>query len=208
MSACGVSNVCSYRGLRKSYVVVHGGRSQQENASIVGPLHFVDVATIQRSVRTIIKEVLLIHQTTGLRPIEGLLGPLCVAVVPSVQGETSAKVEEASIRDGVLVVITSIEGEDLPSQATVAVLVVPSRCLRVENPLGQLQPLGFVRWRIWELLLGSSHGCHPPKALIIIALRLGLVRCHVIIIWTCLPKHALCDYVVVGAVVGVIVIVD
>ena len=102
---------------------------------------------------TVIEMVVLVHQTHSLGPIERFLGPLSISVVAGIQGQTGTQIEETTVGDRILVVVSSIESEDLPPQAATAVLSVPPASLIVENSLCQRQPLGLVRWRIWEFLL-------------------------------------------------------
>ena len=122
-------------GISEAYIIVHDGCTEQEYSRVVGPLELVDVAAILCCMGSIIEVVIVIHHLYFLCPIERLFGPLRIAVIASIQSQTSTKVEEASIRDGILVIVSGIEGEDLPSQATVAILCVPSFGLSVENSL-------------------------------------------------------------------------
>lgn len=57
-------------------------------------------------------------------------------------------------------------------------------------------------------MLRGGHGGHAPKALVVISFCLGLVWRHVVIVWSRLPKHALCDEIIVLAVVGVVIVID
>lgn len=143
-----------------------------------------------------------------MRPVEDLVGPIRVGLVASVDSQTGSDIEETAVGDGVFVIESGVEGEDLPSQPPVAVLVVPSAGLQVEDSLSKRQPLRLVLWWIWELLLGRRHRCHCPKPLIVVTLGLGLVWRHVVGLRADLEQEALCGDLIVCVVSSVVVVIQ
>jgi len=147
------------------------------------------------------------HEARSLRPVEDLVGPVRVGLVASVDGQTGGDIEETTVGDGVLVIEPGVEGEDLPSQPPVAVLVIPSASLQVENGLSKRQPLRLVLGWIWEFLLGRRHRCHCPKPLIVVTLGLGLVWRHVVGLRADLEQEALRGDLIICIVSGVVIVI-
>jgi hypothetical protein len=64
---------------------------------------------------SVVDIVAVVHQADGLDPRPGLLGMLRIRVVTGVSRQSRAQVEEASVGDGVLVIVTRQVRVDLPS---------------------------------------------------------------------------------------------
>lgn len=78
----------------------------------------------------------------------------------------------------------------------------------VENGLSQGQPLWLIARGVGEFVLGSKHGRHAPKALIVVSER----RCHivwlVVVIRANLKQHGLCYDIIIGAVASEVPVVN
>ena len=108
----------------------------------------------------------------------------------------------------VLVVITVIRGRNLPSETSIASLVVSvGSCLGVEDSLGEGQPARSVRWRVGERELGSKHSRHAPETLIVVSEGQGNVTGLVVVIVTSLELHGLNYLCVVGRIAGALPVV-
>ena len=149
--------------------VPHSGGTKKMNSSIVRPLNMVELCAIDLVIATVVEVVVIAHQSNVMSPLEGLLGPLDVGLVSSVSSKTSSDVEEGAVGDGVLVIVSVVEGEDLPSQTSATSRVVPTQSLTVEDGLGESEPLRLVCRRVGELELGGRHGSHTPEGLIIVS---------------------------------------
>ena len=141
------------------------------------------------------------------QPIPRLGRPLRVRLVAGVGEQSRAEVDEAGIGGGVLVPVTQVEGENLPPESAVAVLVVPPDLLAIPHPLRQRQPLRLARRGVGELVLRRRHGAHAPKRLIVVSLLLRHVGRHVVVVRADLEHHPFHDEVVVAVVAGVVVVV-
>ena len=130
----------------------------------------IDIGTVDVDVGPIEELVSRAHQSNRGLPVPHGIGPFGIGVITGIDGQTTGDVEEAAVGDGVLVVVSIIEGIDLPSQATSARLIVPAHGLGVEDGLGQGEPLGPIGRRIGEAILRRRHGGHTPEGLIIITL--------------------------------------
>lgn len=134
-------------------------------------------------------------QKRALRhPVECLLRPLRVCVVPGVHGQPSTKMEQTTVGRRVLVVPSVEPLVDLPSHATstgaVGYFLVVAFDELVEDGLGHGEPAGLVCGRIWKFVLGCGDHREGPKDLVIVSFVLGLIRGHL----RCISIHAW-DYV-------------
>ncbi len=135
-------------------IVVHGCCPLQKRAGVVGPLVRSDAGAIFDVYAVVYVVPLAIQELRIHHPVPRPLGPVRVGLVSRVPGQTRGDVEETSLRDGVLVIEPVVPGEDLPTQATSAILFLPAGGLRVENGLGKRQPLWLALRRILEVVLG------------------------------------------------------
>lgn len=169
-----------------TYVIVHKRRAQQENTRVVGELDVVELCTIEIIVRPVIDVIFIINEPHVRDPVPGLLRPVAVRVVPRVACEARPEREEAPVRDGVLVVVAVVEGEDLPLQAAAAGGRVPAGSLGVEHGLCEGEPLGLVLGGVLEVCLGSGHGCEAPETWYGVSplsyLLSSIQQCHTLII--------------------------
>lgn len=123
----------------------------KEDARIIRPLSVVMFHTIEQTVATVEDLIGLVVDKADTRgPIISLLGSFEVSLVISESSEASSNIEKATIRDRVLVMVAVVERKDLPSQTSTAGIVGPAMGLRVEDTLGQSEPLGFFVRRVWE----------------------------------------------------------
>ena len=115
-------------------------------------------------------------------PVPHLLNPVKVRLIAGVCSQSSTNIDEAAVRDAVLVIVALVEGEDLPAQATAARLRIPPNGLAIKHCLRERQPLRlFVAW-VLKLELGGAHRCHAPEGLVIVAEILGAVGRLVVVI--------------------------
>jgi hypothetical protein len=162
-------------------VVVHVRGTGEEDTRVVGPLDFGGNGTLGE-VRAVVDLVVTGDQTVFFNPSPCFLRPFGVGAVSRVPCQTRAHLEEQSVGDRVLVVVTLVGGGDLPAQTSVTRSRVPSRRLSVEHGLRKSEPLRLVRWRIRVATLGSGHRRDSPERLIVVTQRKGLVRRLVIVI--------------------------
>jgi hypothetical protein len=100
-------------------VIVHVGETGQEDAICVRPLLSAALRTVGRGACAIENCVLFgIPQGRVFVPVPDLVGPVDVCLVTSVATKASSELEKASVGYGILVVVTDIEREDLPAEAT------------------------------------------------------------------------------------------
>lgn len=121
--------------------VVHVGGAHQEGAGVVGPLDQRRVRAVGGGVGAVVDGPGGAHELGGGPPVPGLSGPVGVGLVAGVAGQSGCELEEATVGDAVLVVVSFVEGEDLPPEPSVAGCGVPASGLQVEDGLSQGQPL-------------------------------------------------------------------
>lgn len=159
--------------------------------------------------RAVVDVVVVVDEPDAPHPLPRLLGPVRVRLVVEVAGESRPQVEEAAVRDGILVVVAVIRERDLPAQAAAAGVVVAARVgLRVEDGLRQRQPLRLVGRRVREVLLRRLHRRHRPEGLVVVAQGGCVVRGHVVLVGADLVQHRLRYLIVVGVVARVVPVVD
>lgn len=158
---------------------------------------------------TVVDVARRVNVSNVLCPIVDCIGPGGIRIVARVPGQTGGKVEEDSLGDGVLVVVAVVGQGDLPAQTTVAIIGAPSGGLRVEDGLGQGQPLGFVGVGVLEIALGGEHGGHAPEALVIVSERGRPVFGHVPVVrGTRLEDKTILRQIVVCGVCRVMPVID
>jgi hypothetical protein len=81
-------------------------------------------------------------------PIPHLICPVCVCLIPSVDGQPCCKLEKSSVRYQVLEVVAIVEGEDLPSEPSSAGVVIPLSRLEIEDGLGEGEPGRLISWGV------------------------------------------------------------
>lgn len=106
-----------------------------------------------------------------MRPVVRPHRPLRIRHVPGVPREPCGQLEEAAVRDGVLVAVPVVEGVDLPAQAAAAGVGVPAQRLRVEHGLREREPVRGARRRVGEVLLSCGDHGEAPETLVVVALR-------------------------------------
>lgn len=109
--------------------VVHVGGPHEEGAGVVGPLDGGWVRAVAVRFGAVVDGPCGRHELRGCPPVPRLLGPVGVRLVAGVAGQSGCELEEATVGDAVLVIVSVVEGEDLPSESTVAGGVVPASSL-------------------------------------------------------------------------------
>jgi hypothetical protein len=119
-------------------------------------------------VSSVINIVVVGNQFSGDFPVVNLRGPGCVGHVSGVMGQACGDVEETPVGNGVLVVVTIVQRENLPFKSTSASILgqIPSSDVIVEHCLYESQPLRLACRRIRELVFCGRHCCHGPKSYI------------------------------------------
>ena len=125
------------------------------HAGVVSPLDGLDVSAVVLTIGSVKVMVILAHEAYRELPFPSLLGPVGVGVVSEVLVQTGGDVEEASVGNGVFVVVAVVEGKDLPSQASCTGGVVPAILLGVEDGLRQRKPRGLSVAEIRQLVLSG-----------------------------------------------------
>lgn len=120
-----------------TYIVVHVRGADEESASVISPQVVINLRAIDGVVSAIVKEVVGVSKVDVADPIPHPVSPLSVGVVTGVSGQAGGHIEEAAVRDGVLVIVAGVEREDLPPQSSGTSRGVPSQSLRVEDSLGK-----------------------------------------------------------------------
>ncbi|KAH3677804.1 hypothetical protein OGATHE_000458 [Ogataea polymorpha] len=127
------------------------------------------------------------------KPVVDFFGPVDVGVVGGESREPRANVEQACVRDRVLVVVARVPLENLPSESSSTVLRVPSPGHRIEHRLRKIQPLRLVGRRVCEVPLRRLDRSNAPERLIIVSLGGGLIQRDVIPVVSCLVQQRLLD---------------
>jgi hypothetical protein len=175
---------------------------------IVSPLDVVDRRAVLCVIGSVVEVVVLAHKSYRKLPLPSLLSPIRVGVVPEVLVESRSDVEETAVGDGVLVVVSVVEGEDLPPQTSAACRLVPALVLCVEDGLSKREPRGLPISKIGQFVLRRGHGGHSPESLIVVSERLGLVVGHEGVVGAHLSLHGLCGDLVVRVVARVVPVVN
>jgi hypothetical protein len=149
---------------RGTYVVVHGCGAQEEDARVIRERHLIDLRAIIFHTCTVEDVVILINEPDARHPVPRLLGVLGVRRVVGVQREARPDVEEAPIRDRVLVVVPVEVAVCLPAQSTAAGQRVNAGRLRVEDGLREGKPLWLPGLGVLEAEFGGGHGGHAPES--------------------------------------------
>lgn len=100
-----------------TYDVIHVRGSEEKDTNIITPTIVIEVSAVLEFVRTIPNSIVLGNHADILAPLVSFLCPVEIGLVPSISSQTSAEVEEAAIGNGVLVVVSSVELRNLPSQS-------------------------------------------------------------------------------------------
>lgn len=196
------------RLVRRVVVLVHGRGAEEERADVVRELVFGDGLAAVVSVRAVVDPVRVGYEFHVHHPVPGLDGPVRVRGVTGVQRQARRDVEETGLRDGVLVVVAVVPGEDLPPQPAVAVRRVPPGRLRVEDGLGERQPPWFVFRGVREPDFSRRHNRHTPESLIIVPFCKRLVGRHVVVVRSDLKLEPFHREVIISRIPGVIPIIN
>jgi hypothetical protein len=120
-----------------TYEVVKEGSTGQVQACVVGPLNRIHLGAIIGDIVSIVELVLFGHEADLASPIPRLHGPVHVCSISRISRQPRGQQEERTIRNGILVMIASIEAINLPAQPTATMLLIPPGCLSVEDSLGE-----------------------------------------------------------------------
>lgn len=126
--------------LATTHSIPHGRSTSHVHSSIVGPLLVVEDRAISLIRGAIKKAIVWGNEAHGQLPLPDLLGPIRVELVAEIFMKACGDVEEATIRYGILVIVSLVEKENLPPQPTSTRLLIPSILLGVEHCLGKRQP--------------------------------------------------------------------
>ncbi|KAH3660576.1 hypothetical protein OGAPHI_007162 [Ogataea philodendri] len=195
------------------FVAVYGAvrTARQQHACVIGPLVFGDGGAIVVDVGTVVCEIVrvrLVHKLDSNKPVVHFLGPVDVRVVSCESGQTGTDMEQSSVRDRVLVVVTRVPRENLPSKASVTTVSVPSPGHGVENGLCQIQPLWLVVRRVGEVPLGGLDCSNSPERLIVISFSGGLIQRNVVVVFSNLVQQRLFDGFLISVVFQKVPVID
>ena len=118
-----------------THVIIHICGAIKHGPGIISPLLRRRNRTILRHLRAVEDPEVLVDKHRVDHPIPSLLRPVRICLIIRVPRQPSGELEEASIRNTVLVFVPLVELENLPSEAPVAVCCVPSSGLLVEDGL-------------------------------------------------------------------------
>lgn len=99
-------------------MVIHHCSTKGPHAHVVRELNLVNISAIALDMGSVVDLVGVIYQAHASCPIPSPLGEVGVGVVVGVPGKAGAEVEEAAIRNGVLVVVSTEERVHLPPQSS------------------------------------------------------------------------------------------
>lgn len=187
--------------------VVHGRRSVQHHAGTVGPLVVVERSAVVPDIRTIVDVISRTEKTHAIHPVPDHIRVLRVGFVRRVGIQPRRQIQKPGIARRVLVVPSGIPLENLPSQSTITVRLVPARRLAVKHGLSLRRPTRLVGRRVGEFILCGAHDGESPKDLIVVALVFGLVLRHEVVRRTELEQERGGDFVVVLRVARVVPVV-
>jgi len=178
------------RGEGVPYKVIHVSSTREIDTSIIGPLVDTRDATF-RDMSTIEDFIFRADQTTRPGPIISLLSPIRIGLIPSISRQPGTQVEEKTVGNGILVIISLVCRYNLPPQTAITMQSIPSTGLSVENGLSEGKPLRLALWRVGKCAFSSRHSSNTPKGLIVVAERKGVCLWLVVLIFTNLVQHGL-----------------
>lgn len=115
------------------------GSTRLEHTGVVTPQEMGDLRTVV-NIKAIVDSVgVMLNESRVPQPLPGSLGPLQVDLLSGVVVETSSEREDCTVGDRVLVVVTVIGRENLPSDTT-ATVQVPSANHCSKGVLGHVKP--------------------------------------------------------------------
>ena len=112
-----------------TYYIVHVCSPHEISAHVVGPLELIRYGTVVLDLRAIVDHVVTGEKRCRIDPVVRFIRPVRISGVASIPEKAGCELEEPTVRDAVLVVITVVPGEDLPSESSAAILAIPSTCL-------------------------------------------------------------------------------
>lgn len=125
-------------------MVVHVAASGNHGADVVSPVRLGYSGAVIYSGGAVPDLPVIGEDFGACDPFVGRFGPISVGLVTGVPGKAGCQLEESSRGDCVLVIVSSIEWEYLPSKSSTADSGVPSTDLFIEDCLGKAEP----RWRV------------------------------------------------------------
>lgn len=125
-------------------------------AGIISPLDVIDRTAVLGIVGSVVVVIIRTHEPNSEFPVPGLLSPVGIGVVTKILVESGGNVKETAVGNGVLVVVTIVEGIDLPSQTSSARSVVPALVLCVEDSLCHGKPRRLTIGEIRKLVFGGG----------------------------------------------------
>jgi hypothetical protein len=128
----------------------------EKDGSIVRELSRVDSAAVVIDTCSVVYGIIRADDTNTGDPVPGLHGVLSIRSIVRIPGQTGSHVEEDTISDGILVVVTGIREWNLPPQTTStgAIVTVGGR-LSIEDGLRECQPLRILGRRVLKVHLGG-----------------------------------------------------
>ncbi len=106
---------------RWAYEVSHHGASIHESSSSVRPLYAINEAAVAIDLCSVKDFVVMTNKANRACPVIAVGSPVGVCLVSRVLGQPGSELEECSSRYSILVVISFVEGKNLPAQASAAV---------------------------------------------------------------------------------------
>lgn len=138
--------------------VIYNRSVMEENTRVIRPLRLIDLCALSAGIiadmNTIQHCKLIGNNSRVLMLFLDLLGLVGVGIVIYIQRQARGDIEEVAIRDGVLIVETSVELEDLPVYTAAVVLYLLVIDVRFEDGLDLGKPSGLFVGGIWESMLG------------------------------------------------------
>ena len=131
-----LGKVRSRESTGKTNVIPHICGTHEVGADIISPLELICYSAVVCHFGPIIDEVVACEQRCLNDPVVGLVGPIGVRLVTGISSQTCGQLEEAPVRYTVLVVISVVPSENLPSKSSTTCGSIPSAGLFVEYRLG------------------------------------------------------------------------
>ena len=101
--------------VRKTYVIVHICGTHEHSANVVCPLQPNRNGAVILDLCAIEDFVFIGEKRGGNHPSVGLICPVRISLIARIPGKPGRKLKEPRIGDAVFIIISFIEGEDLPS---------------------------------------------------------------------------------------------
>lgn len=153
----------------------------------------------------------MVNQIHVPGPLPDLISPLLVGIVVGGASQTSGKLEEAAVADGVLVVeAVGVAFENLPEDAAATMGSIPAGFEPLEDVLAYIEPRRKLLSGLGEVVFGGGHDSVAPEEEVIVSFFISVFGRQIVVFGAeiDLGKQGIENDVVVAGVLGDMVVVD